>query len=342
MSVAVTVIVPVYNAEKYLEVCLNSIIRQSLENIEIIIVNDGSTDNSKSIIENFAHLHNRIIFIDQKNGGVSAARNAGLNKASGKYIGFVDADDYVQENMYEEMYKQALSHGSSMVISNAKEQNKNAAKGNRLNFEEGIKSFSYDKKMFNSFIGFKYDYSNWNKIYDHSIIKANKLLFNEQLYIWEDLLFNLQFLNFSKVITSLNKPLYNYRIHDASIIANSKTHLALQYNLFYKAYLAFAESYSLDKSLKWFKDNRAATCVSNIFTLITLRSAGNLNFASVYNKFKNEIKNLNADIFKDFSQIRTDSKFYQLLYLKKYKLFALLYTAEQFLKMKYAKIRSKI
>lgn len=105
--VKVSVIVPVYNVGKYLEKCLDSLVNQTLEDMEIIVVNDGSTDNSKSIIEEFASKYSNIVSLNKKNGGLSDARNYGIPYATGKYIGFVDSDDYVDIDMYERLYNKA-------------------------------------------------------------------------------------------------------------------------------------------------------------------------------------------------------------------------------------------
>lgn len=115
----VSVIVPVYNVEKYLEKCLNSLVNQTLEDIEILVVNDGSQDNSQQIIEEFQIQYpERIKSFQKENGGLSDARNYGLDRISGEFVGFVDSDDYVSETMFEEMYALAKKHDAEMVICN--------------------------------------------------------------------------------------------------------------------------------------------------------------------------------------------------------------------------------
>lgn len=99
----ISVIVPIYNVEQYLSRCIESIISQTYSNLEIILVNDGSTDESGKIAERFAEKDNRIIVLNQENGGLSAARNTGLRKAKGSYIGFVDSDDYIDPDFYKEL-----------------------------------------------------------------------------------------------------------------------------------------------------------------------------------------------------------------------------------------------
>ena len=111
-----SVIIPVYNSENYLVKCLNSIVNQTLNEIEIIIVNDGSTDNSQLIIDEFKSNDSRIISIEQLNGGLGAARNKGIESASGEYIAFVDSDDYVDLSMFEKMYELAIRHQADIIF----------------------------------------------------------------------------------------------------------------------------------------------------------------------------------------------------------------------------------
>lgn len=115
----VSVIVPVYNVELYLQKCLDSLVSQTLDSLEIIVVNDGSTDASQAIIEEYQLLFpDKIKAFVKENGGLSDARNFGLDRASGMFIGFVDSDDYVAETMFEEMYELAQKHSAQMVICN--------------------------------------------------------------------------------------------------------------------------------------------------------------------------------------------------------------------------------
>lgn len=117
MDIAVSILVPIYNVEKYLEKCLDSLISQTLRNIEIICINDGSTDNSFSIIKNYAARDNRIIIINKKNTGYGDSMNQGLSKAKGEYIGIVESDDFVDKKMYEDLYNIALKYCADIVKS---------------------------------------------------------------------------------------------------------------------------------------------------------------------------------------------------------------------------------
>ncbi|MBR6504343.1 MAG: glycosyltransferase [Clostridia bacterium] len=112
----VSVIVPVYNTENYIEKCLNSLVNQTLEDIEIIVINDGSTDDSENLIDKFIGKYpNKIKYYKKENGGLSDARNYGLNYVTGEYIGFIDSDDYIELSMYEKMYKLAQNEQADIV-----------------------------------------------------------------------------------------------------------------------------------------------------------------------------------------------------------------------------------
>ena len=112
----ISVIVPVYNVEKYLSKCLDSLANQTLKDIEIIIVNDGSPDNSQKIIDEYVKKYNNMKSYIKENGGLSDARNFGIKKATGEYISFLDSDDYVTHDMYERMYEKAISNNFDIVV----------------------------------------------------------------------------------------------------------------------------------------------------------------------------------------------------------------------------------
>ncbi len=127
----VSVIVPVYNVEKYLEECIESLINQTLTDIEIICINDGSTDNSLKILEELQKKDNRIKIINQKNSGVSSARNNGIENATGEYIGFVDSDDWIDSDYYEKLYNTAKKYNSDIAAGDMYRRNKK-----RFNYEK--------------------------------------------------------------------------------------------------------------------------------------------------------------------------------------------------------------
>ena len=116
MNNLISVIVPIYNSEKYLPKCIESILSQTYKNLELILINDGSTDNSLNICNYYKSLDNRIIVIDKPNEGVSATRNLGIKIAKGDYLGFVDSDDYIEDNMYEVLLTQIETDKSQICV----------------------------------------------------------------------------------------------------------------------------------------------------------------------------------------------------------------------------------
>ena len=112
----ISIIIPIYNLEKYLDKCIKSILNQTFKDFELILVNDGSTDKSGVICDNYKKVDDRIVVIHKENGGTSSARNIGIDIARGKYIGFVDGDDYIHENMYYELYENLIKNNSDISI----------------------------------------------------------------------------------------------------------------------------------------------------------------------------------------------------------------------------------
>ncbi|OBZ12318.1 glycosyltransferase [Bacillus sp. FJAT-26390] len=209
----VSVIIPVYNAEKYLEECILSLLNQTLHACEFIFVNDGSSDNSRFLIERYKKKDGRIKLINQENQGVSAARNAGLRVASGEYVGFVDADDYVKRDMYQTLYAAAVRHGCDVVISNFESE---------LEGSKVITSYSFpsDELLDRAYIieqimpyFLKEDdlNSSVNKIYLKRLLDENHVLFPEKVALGEDGLFNMLFFGYAKTMTYLNYSGYYYR-----------------------------------------------------------------------------------------------------------------------------------
>lgn len=214
MDKKLSIIVPVYNSDKYIAKCIESIISQKYENIELILIDDGSTDNSLTIMKKYKDKDKRVFVYSNTNHGVSYTRNYGLEKSTGEYITFVDSDDYVDEDMYVEMINTLENEKTDMVICTYKKVidesisiNNKMPKSKKLN---GIdEAFTYLKNE-------QYNYiSNiWNKIYLKKKIK-NK--FNENYYIGEDLLFNCQYLLNTNTIYYMDKPFYNYTIQNSSL-----------------------------------------------------------------------------------------------------------------------------
>lgn len=210
--IKLSIIVPVYNVAEYLERCLNSLINQTLNEIEIICVNDGSTDNSLCILEKFAGLDKRIKIINQKNKGLSGARNTGIKLVQGEYFGFLDSDDWVDLDYFEKLYKRAKNCDADISLGDFIRKGKFKHKIRlKLNKEE---EFVGDNEKFygSQFYHFP---CVWNKIYKTS--KFNDLRFIEGIY-FEDGPYTIQALHrANKVVTCCNTYLY-YFVNPNSIV----------------------------------------------------------------------------------------------------------------------------
>lgn len=234
----ITVIIPIYNSEKFLYRCLNSVINQSFKDLEIILVNDGSKDKSLKICNEFKEKDARIILIDKENGGVSSARNIAIEKATGKYIGFVDSDDEIDKFMYEKMYNAIENNNADLVLCDyirtlngeVKEFEMKLEKG-LYNTKETLNDILLDYVSFNS----KYILNQFTptKLFKTSIIKDNNLKFNINLKVGEDHLFTAQYIALCNSLYSLQgEKLYNYIINNDSATASYNENLYKSLTLF--------------------------------------------------------------------------------------------------------------
>ena len=202
----VSVIVPIYNSEKYLKKCLDSLISQELLDMEFILINDGSTDESEEIIKSYKD--SRLKYFKQKNLGIGAARNLGIKEAKGEYIGFLDSDDYVESNTYLEMYNRCKRDNLDIVICDyyeEKDNDKNIV--NLINFQDTTLNDSPNLLM-------DIPLSPWNKLYKREIFDE-KSCFPVGLK-YEDTPFVAYMFSRAKKIGKLNKPMFHYVIHSGS------------------------------------------------------------------------------------------------------------------------------
>lgn len=215
----VSVIIPVYNVEKYLRECLTSVCNQTFRDLEIICINDGATDNSLKILEEFALKDSRIHIITQINQGLSGARNTGLKTATGNYIAFIDSDDYVSENFIETLYNKAISEDAdiSACCVTYLEDGK-FIKDNHINKQ----TFKTQKEVFNSIedkISFMGSVVVWNKLYKTELLRNAELEFVKGCK-FEDTYFTFLAIAFANKITVNDSAEYIYRINNSSIMAN--------------------------------------------------------------------------------------------------------------------------
>ena len=204
----VSIIVPVYNVEQYLNRCLTSLVNQSLEDIEIIIVNDGSTDNSEQVINQYIKNNSNIIYLKKENGGLSSARNYGLKYAKGEYIAFLDSDDYIERNTYKLMYEKAKLENSDYVECDFYWQYPDYNKHDiGYRYKDKKEMFAMARVVA------------WNKLIKKSIITINKLEFPEGMY-YEDVEFFYKLLPYINKFSFVEEPLIYYTQRENSIVNN--------------------------------------------------------------------------------------------------------------------------
>lgn len=228
--IKVSVIIPVYNVEAYLSRCLDSVINQTLKEIEIIIINDGSTDNSYKIIKDYEKKDCRIKTISQNNGGLSMARNAGLEIATGEYIGFVDSDDRIDERMYEVMYAEAKKNDADIVGCNYCDEyddktiTKPLYKFKDLNIK--LREYGLDKFIREIFLPYSYGCEVWSKIFRNEIINKNNIRFEKNNEIFaEDWLFDFYYFMKCNKIILIDEAFYYHFIRIGSIMNADKPKL---------------------------------------------------------------------------------------------------------------------
>jgi glycosyltransferase involved in cell wall biosynthesis len=285
----ISVIVPVYNVEKYLSKCIDSILNQTIKNLEIILVDDGSLDNSGKICDDFSKTDNRIIVIHKENGGLSSARNAGLEIAKGNYIGFVDSDDWLDENMYELLLDLLKATNSDIscckFFRTADEKEKAPCVDNEI-----IKSFNNIDGLGNFY----------TDLYTQTVVAWNKLykreLFDNVTYpvgkIHEDEGTTYKLFYKANKITYTNRPLYYYRVTPNSITTRKFNKKRLDILDVYDEKIKFMRTINNDdlysKTLKWY-----------LFTLINCYFEC-LNGMEDSNNYLSSIKSKISETYKEY------------------------------------------
>ena len=223
--VKISIIIPVFNVENHIGECLDSIINQSFKDIEIICVNDGSTDNSLEILKKYANMDSRVKIITQKNNGVGSARNTGLDHANGDYIYFIDGDDYLQPDALSEIYEISKDKNLDLLI----------FKLSNFNEATNEKDYTYSDMPFLKKLDDVFNYNDFkNDLFRIDVVVGTKLFKNELIsdkrfdeeLIFEDNLFYINYILDAKRVCFYDKCLYNRRIRDISIIGKgNKKHV---------------------------------------------------------------------------------------------------------------------
>lgn len=228
----ISIIVPVYNVEKYIKRCLESLISQTYKNIEIIVIIDGSPDNSIEICQKIAKKDKRIKIFSKENEGLGLTRNYGLERATGKYIVFVDSDDYVTHNMCESLIKAAKEHDADAVYGNIYYDNDGKIEAKKHIKEKKIWKGSQVKELLLDFIATTPNKKNdtimevsvWKSLFKKEIFDKNHIKFvSEKEFISEDVIFDIDFLSKSNCVVAITDYVYYYCVNPNSLSKTFRT-----------------------------------------------------------------------------------------------------------------------
>lgn len=246
----VSVIIPVYNVEKFLPKCLDSLLNQTIKDLEFICINDGSTDNSSEILKRYSNKDPRIKIINQDNLGVSAARNAGIKIATGKYIGFIDSDDWVDNNYFELLYKAAEKYNADIACCSITRCYNNGKVRSKLEItKEAVYTNANTKFKILEIPRKCYVY---NKIYNRATLQQLGLTFKEGVY-FEDIGFTIRALYHMKTVVTVPETRYYYRVNTQSITRQMTDRKQQDLLAARKDFLEFAQKHHLyDCGEKWY------------------------------------------------------------------------------------------
>lgn len=312
----ISVIVPIYNGELFIEKCIQMILNQTFMDFELILVNDGSTDKSIEICNQYANKDNRIKVINKENGGAWSARNVGINVSSSKYTLFLDCDDEYEENLLQEMYEAIENNNADLVICGQNDVyvDKTGEVIKKIKVLPGNHYFNSRKEILDNYIFLrKKDISDilWNKIYKTEIIKKYKLKF-EDFKRGEDTIFNINYYEKIERCIIMNKSLYNYRVESSNPVW-------LKYSENYYDVMVKENEIVIDKLRQWGRyDKDAIEYQSNwfIYGIIAyfnwiVYPKNNFNFKDKYEKVVKLISE--KEVTKFLDTVNETGKFHRLI-----------------------------
>lgn len=302
----VSIVIPVYNAEAFLEKCLNSITAQSYRNLEIICVNDGSSDSSLQILESYAKADERFVVIDKKNEGVSEARNTGTRKATGQYLMYVDSDDWIEPETCEVAVAVAQEHQADLVFWDYLRDNGSVSKEAHV-FQEPEIVFSSEAELaglHRRFVGLYEEElahperadslaPSWGKLYRAELVKNERVAFIDTKIIGnEDGLFNLHALAGMKKAVYIHRCFYHYRkVTEGSFTTHYRRNLWDQWNALFAHYKAFLDEHQKDASYYAALNNRIALSIIGLGMNIFLADKS-------VNKYRQLTLILRSDVYR--------------------------------------------
>jgi glycosyltransferase involved in cell wall biosynthesis len=327
----ISIIVPVYNVEKYIHRCIDSILAQTFSDFELILINDGSTDKSGSICDNYAKEDSRIKVIHIKNGGVSKARNKGITIAKGDYLMFCDSDDFVERHWCSLLYK-AISQGGNVlpvsgvrVVNNIRKQNSETIKAfpQRMSIKKGKYFETYKQGLSGGL---------WCKIYDRRVIIENGLYFDDSVNRGEDLLFNLSYISHMDSFVTIPSITYNYvHSNENSLMNRYRKDLYDVTVMVYYAWKDYFKQHNVGRNqIEEFTTFYYLNFLNVFKNTFDERNTDNLLTKLMYNNYI-----LNSKEFRECIELadtsKEDSRYIKLLKTNNY---FLVWCAEQVLKIK--------
>lgn len=304
----ISVIIPLYNCEKYIKRCIESVINQTYKNIEIIIIDDGSSDNSIEIVNELIKRYNTIRIIKQENKGVSSARNAGIENSKGDYIAFLDADDWVESNIYETMINNAIEQNVDIVKCNYysnKIYNKNYSKGKVYQFGDKKLTNYENEDLIDFVLKGKLTCAVYLFLIKKSFIEKNKIRFREDIQMGEDKEFCINLLTNTSSIYINSKPLYHYFYNmNGAMKRKDKYEKYIQDNIILNKYLLeILNRTGYDNELRnnILNNIMIASIERNIFRIYEIKNFKECIkvFYKYETKIKKELNDFNAIYLKD-------------------------------------------
>ena len=283
----VSVIIPVYNVEKYIDKCLESVVNQTYKNLEIIVINDGSTDESEEVIKKYLNKHSNIKYIYQENKGVSSARNAALTYANGKYVMFIDSDDYIDKYTIEKMYFNAEKYDSDMVVCGHVRFYDDISRKEIFNYYNYQDRLFDRNKVFNLMLELKVKGYLCDKLFKRESLINNNFVLEPNRYI-EDWFPVIKYVSKCDNISFVGEPLYYYRQRSSSALHTIKPKLLEDYVYAVNNIQKFIETCELiyNKESKQVFDCETYYSILRYFYIINIKSYKNkFEMYTEFNKY---------------------------------------------------------
>lgn len=294
-NIMVSIVIPIYNVEKYLRKCIDSILNQSFKDFEIILVNDGSTDSSLYICNEYIKKDKRIKLINKANGGSSSARNAGLNVAKGKYISFIDPDDCINENYFNIFINKAEMNNCDVIVSGYRIVPNNIDIIPSYKLNTVLKGTDFILSSHNVHSKNELCFA-WRYLYKLKLIKENEIIFNEKIFIGEDVAFNLEVLVNANKVMAISDILYYYTVNNPTSLMRNKFKPNLESSLIKQ----YEKRYYISKKYNLINDKKYKIDMSNYYINSIYRMMVNNLRNNESCNFEKEIKRVsNNEMFRE-------------------------------------------